>query len=166
MNTTNHRIYQLGQHHLYRISRFDNSLPQCQERFIDDHESHQVLNRIPRDTTNSKTNNLANRVFEIETIIFVDNSLVRRFNGSRRDLQKLILAIMNEVQLIYNFDSMKTRIRIIIKKIVYLDSNRDAPDSANGDIDQYLDNFCAWQKRLWQKSSKRSRWDHALMLTG
>ncbi|OTF81072.1 A disintegrin and metalloproteinase with thrombospondin motifs family protein, partial [Euroglyphus maynei] len=110
---------------------------------------------------------LPEKIYNIETIIFVDQTLIRNFDGARQELQKLILAIMNEVQLIYNFDTMKTRIRIVIKKIVYLDGNRnDVPNTADGDIDKYLDNFCAWQKRLWKRTAIESRWDHALMLTG
>lgn len=121
---------------------------------------HRTLRRrdISRDDIYSK-------VYTIETVIFADDSLLARFDGNKRELQKLILAIMNEVQLIYNFDSLKIRIRILIKQIVYLEG-KDVPDTADGDIDQYLDNFCAWQRRLWQKANKTARWDHALMLTG
>ena len=121
-----------------------------------------VQRRFRRDMSKA---DVYSKTFTIETIIFVDASLIARFNGNREELQKLIFAIMNEVQLIYNFDSLKIRIRILIKQIVYLE-NRDAPNTADGDIDLYLDNFCAWQKRLWLKANRTARWDHALMLTG
>lgn len=106
------------------------------------------------------------KTFTIETVIFVDRPLLERFNGDRHSLQRLILAIMNEVQLIFNFDSLRIRVRILIKAIRFLENGKEAPPTAEGDIDQYLDNFCAWQRRLWVGANRTARWDHALMLTG
>ncbi|KAF7491490.1 A disintegrin and metalloproteinase with thrombospondin motifs 2 [Sarcoptes scabiei] len=136
----------------------------------EDGKKSMIRFRFKRDDVdvNEKRTKKNKKVYNIETIIFVDRFLIDRFNGERKQLERLILTIMNEVQLIYNFDSLRTRIRILIKKIIYLDSSfsQDVPDTANGDIDLYLDNFCAWQKRLWRKANPNYRWDHALMLTG
>lgn len=153
------KIQKLDSHHLYRISMENSNM------------NRKLIIR-KRDTVKQQQigGNLPDKIYDIETIIFVDQSLIENFNGARQDLEKLILAIMNEVQLIYNFDTMKTKIRIVIKKIVYLDRNNQndvgVPNTADGDIDQYLDNFCAWQKRLWKRTAVNQRWDHALMLTG
>ncbi|XP_054162351.1 A disintegrin and metalloproteinase with thrombospondin motifs adt-2-like [Oppia nitens] len=102
----------------------------------------------------------------IETAIFVDKHLLNKYSGMRSELIRQILAIMNEVQLIYNFKSMKTRIKIVIVKLVFLSQPDSGPDTANGDIDQYLDNFCNWQTKKWRQQNSSHRWDHALMLTG
>ncbi|KAH7638453.1 a disintegrin and metalloproteinase with thrombospondin motifs family protein [Dermatophagoides farinae] len=153
------KIQKFDSHHLYRISMENSNM------------NRKLIIR-KRDTVKQQQigGNLPDKIYDIETIIFVDQSLIENFNGARQDLEKLILAIMNEVQLIYNFDTMKTKIRIVIKKIVYLDRNNQndvgVPNTADGDIDQYLDNFCAWQKRLWKRTAVNQRWDHALMLTG
>ena len=61
---------------------------------------------------------------------------------------------------------MKTRIKIVIAKLVFLDQSDNGPDNADGDIDQYLDNFCSWQAKKWRAEEADKRWDHALMLTG
>src|SRR6218665_2885230 len=131
---------------------------------VDDEHVPKIRTRRAISTNN---HDIYSRIFTIETIIFVDHSLIQKFNGNVREVERVVLAIMNEVQMIYNFDSMKIRIRILIKKIVYLDqASRDIPSPAGGDIDLYLDNFCAWQKRLWNRANSTMKWDHALMLTG
>lgn len=168
----NRSIVNLNSHYFLRLSTANEST----KTFVNGHNGNTInipamvireKHRKRRQTNGNMGNrNLNGKVYSIETIIFVDKTLIRRFNGARPELQKLILAIMNEVQLIYNFDSLKTRIRIVIKKIVYLDDNHDSPNTANGDIDLYLDNFCAWQKRLWKRTEKGARWDHALLMTG
>lgn len=108
----------------------------------------------------------ASDIKTIETAIYIDKELLQRFSGDKAALTRLVLAIMNEVQLIYNYKSMKTKIKIVITKLVFLNSSSDAPKNASGDIDQYLDNFCAWQAKKLRKESSSKRWDHALMLTG
>lgn len=90
--------------------------------------------------------------------------LAKRFEGRFDELKRLIMAIMNEVQLIYEYSSMKTRIKIVIAKFEVL--NGHGPRNADGDIDRYLDNFCAWQAHRLRQESWQTRWDHALMLTG
>ncbi|KAH9421106.1 hypothetical protein DERP_010044, partial [Dermatophagoides pteronyssinus] len=169
------KMKKFDSHYLYRFSidtdKSWNIVKKADpEKLIDliDQATTTITKRdIHSDINEDQGKNLPDKIYNIETIIFVDQTLIRNFNGARKELEKLILAIMNEVQLIYNFDTMKTRIRIVIKKIVYLDDKKtDIPNTADGDIDQYLDNFCAWQKRLLKRTEINSRWDHALMLTG
>lgn len=169
------KMKKFDSHYLYRFSidtdKSWNIVKKADpEKLIDliDQATTTITKRdIHSDINEDQGKNLPDKIYNIETIIFVDQTLIRNFNGARKELEKLILAIMNEVQLIYNFDTMKTRIRIVIKKIVYLDDRKtDIPNTADGDIDQYLDNFCAWQKRLLKRTEINSRWDHALMLTG
>jgi hypothetical protein len=38
---------------------------------------------------------------------------------------------------------MKTRIKIVITKLVFLKDGENAPNNGKGDIDEYLDNLCA-----------------------
>lgn len=148
--------------HLHIQTRSNQFESECTEKYI----PTQRLYRRIRDTTKAAKKRTSNKVYDIETIIFVDKALTRKYSHNMKELEKFIYALMNEVQLIYNFDTMKTRIRILIKKIEYLVENQKAPNTGGGDIDQYLDNFCLWQKRLLRMANKSSRWDHALMLTG
>lgn len=106
------------------------------------------------------------RVKTIETAIFVDHHLKSRFEGRLQDLKRLVLATMNEVQLIYNYQSMKIPIRIVITKFEILKDPKEGPNNADGDIDKYLDNFCSWQARKYRAANQSSRWDHSLLLTG
>ncbi|RWS03174.1 disintegrin and metalloproteinase with thrombospondin motifs 7-like protein 1 [Dinothrombium tinctorium] len=61
---------------------------------------------------------------------------------------------------------MKTPLKIVIVRYEVLSSSQNAPDNAGGDIDKYLDNFCAWQEKRLKQETRSKRWDHAIMLTG
>lgn len=102
----------------------------------------------------------------IETAIFVDHHLKQRFANRLNDLKRLVMAVMNEVQLIYNYKTMKIPIRIVIVRFEILESPEINPDTAGGDIDRYLDNFCSWQAVKLRSMTANARWDHALLLTG
>lgn len=96
----------------------------------------------------------------------MDQYLNQRFHGRLADLKRLVMATMNEVQLIYNYRTMKTQIKIVIVKFEVLQGAEYGPDNAGGDIDKYLDNFCSWQARKFRSATADAKWDHALMLTG
>lgn len=102
----------------------------------------------------------------IETAIFVDHHLKQRFANRLNDLKRLVMAVMNEVQLIYNYKTMKIPIRIVIVRFEVLEAPEVSPDTASGDIDRYLDNFCSWQAVKLRNLATNARWDHALLLTG
>ena len=103
----------------------------------------------------------------IETAVFIDRFLAAKFQNRMSELRKLVLTIMHQVQLIYNYSSMKTKVRIVIVKYEVLSSASTSPNPADGDIDKYLDNFCAWQARRFRTQNwSHEKWDHALMLTG
>lgn len=106
------------------------------------------------------------RMRTIETAIFVDSHLKQRFQNRLQDLKRLVMATMNEVQLIYNYQSMRIPVRIVISRLEILQRPEDGPNNAGGDIDRYLDNFCTWQAKRHRAMAADGRWDHALMLTG
>ena len=106
------------------------------------------------------------RVRTIETAIFVDSHLKTRFQSRINDLKRLVMATMNEVQLIYNYQSMRIPVRIVISRLEILHRPEDGPSNSGGDIDRYLDNFCSWQAKRYRSMASDNRWDHALMLTG
>lgn len=108
----------------------------------------------------------ANKQRTIETAIFVDHYLEQRFTNRLNDLKRLVMSVMNEVQLIYNYKTMKIPIRIIIVRFEILKAPEISPDTAGGDIDRYLDNFCSWQAVKLRSLAANARWDHALLLTG
>jgi len=99
----------------------------------------------------------------IETAVFIDKHLVERFFGQLDKLKDFVITIISKVQLIYNYSSMKTRIKIVLVKYEIVD--KDAPDTANGNVEEYLNNFCLWQRKHKFKNWI-NKWDHAILLTG
>lgn len=108
---------------------------------------------------------ISEKMRTIETAVFVDRFLASKFQNRMNDLKNLVKTIMHQVQIIYNYSSMKTKIKIVIVRYEVLNSAGSSPNHADGDIDKYLDNFCAWQSRRY-RTRTRDSWDHAIMLTG
>lgn len=108
----------------------------------------------------------------IETAVFIDQALDSKFNGMSGglvDLNKLVLSIMNQVQYLFMYSSMKVPIKIKLVLVEHLkESERHGipvPKAERGDIDAYLSNFCNWQYSRLQQN-KRLWWDHAILLSG
>lgn len=129
-------------------------------------EENMIPDKGPPHNRIKRQANSAQRPYTIETAIFVDSHLKQRFQNRLHDLQRLVLSIMHEVQLIYNYQSMKVPIKIVVARYEVLDKADNGPNTAGGDIDRYLDNFCSWQARKFRTANSDNRWDHALMLTG
>lgn len=109
----------------------------------------------------------------IETAVFLDQALDNRFNGLSNglvELNKLVLTIMNQVQRLFRYSSMRVPIKISLVLIEHIKDSEKftgiaTPSPEGGDIDAYLSNFCNWQQtRLDQ--DKRLWWDHAILLSG
>lgn len=108
----------------------------------------------------------------IETAVFIDQALDNKFNGLSNglvELNKLVQTIMNQVQYLFKYSSLKVPIRIKLVLVEHLrESERrgySSPNSARGDIDAYLTNFCNWQQTRLE-SDRRLWWDHAILLSG
>jgi hypothetical protein len=130
--------------------------------FADSRKKHARFRRqVPKQSM------LGNQLVKtIETAIFVDSHLKTRFQNRINDLKRLVMATMNEVQLIYNYQSLRIPVRIVISRLEILNRPEDGPNNSGGDIDRYLDNFCSWQAKRHRSMASNNRWDHALMLTG
>ncbi|GIY11608.1 a disintegrin and metalloproteinase with thrombospondin motifs adt-1 [Caerostris darwini] len=106
----------------------------------------------------------------IETAIYVDYPLYHKLSVKKQqsveEMQNTVLAILNEVQLIYNYQSLNTKFKIVVVKLDILTEGEEGPDAADGDIDLYLDNFCSWQSSKNPPINSELHWDHALMLSG
>uniref|UniRef100_A0A224XGC5 Putative metalloprotease n=1 Tax=Megacormus gertschi TaxID=1843536 RepID=A0A224XGC5_9SCOR len=123
----------------------------------DENEISEASYRVKRSERNAYT---------IEAAVFVDKHLYRSYakhspSKTQSYATQMVYTIMNQVQLIYKYRSMRTNVNIAIVKLEFLQNNRDAPQSSDGNIDRYLDEFCTWQG----KRSDRN-WDHAILLTG
>lgn len=131
--------------------------------------------RVSQDCTKSRlgSEDCPQPVKTIETAVFLDQELDNKFNGMSNglvELNKLVLTIMNQVQHLFRYSSMKVPIKI---KLVLVEHLRDSekrgggrmPNSERGDIDAYLANFCNWQQRRLDRE-KRLWWDHAILLSG
>lgn len=108
----------------------------------------------------------------IETAVFIDQALDNKFNGLSNglvELNKLVLTIMNQVQHLFRYSSLKVPIRIKLVLVEHMrDSERQgiaAPNPERGDIDAYLSNFCNWQQARLERE-RRIWWDHAILLSG
>lgn len=108
----------------------------------------------------------------IETAVFIDQALDGKFDGLSGglvDLNKLVLSIMNQVQYLFKYSSLKIPIKIKLVLIEHLKdierSGNQVPRTERGDIDAYLSNFCNWQYDRLQQN-KRLWWDHAILLSG
>lgn len=104
--------------------------------------------------------------------MFIDQALDNKFNGLSNglvELNKLVQTIMNQVQYLFKYSSLKVPIRIKLVLVEHLrESERrgySSPNSARGDIDAYLTNFCNWQQTRLE-SDRRLWWDHAILLSG
>ncbi|OQR66332.1 A disintegrin and metalloproteinase with thrombospondin motifs 18-like, partial [Tropilaelaps mercedesae] len=108
----------------------------------------------------------------IETGIFVDRHMFDAVEKTKppdtvRAIVNIVMAILHQVQLIYEYQSMKAYdFKLIIVKFEILRNTRTSPNTAGGNIDRYLDSFCAWQCKKLHSLGSRDRWDHAIMLTG
>ncbi|XP_047478606.1 A disintegrin and metalloproteinase with thrombospondin motifs adt-1-like isoform X2 [Penaeus chinensis] len=107
----------------------------------------------------------------IETAVFVDKDLYRHMQDNfPRDTEdqvlKVVLAMVNAVQLLYNDDTLGHRIKFVLKRLEIL--YKDPTDLHRPyDIDNLLTNFCSWQrKENPPRDSDPLHWDHALILTG
>lgn len=146
----------------------------------------------------SRITTRAVNVKTIETAIFADRALDQKFNGRGGliDLNKLIMTIMNQVQLIFSFRSMRTPIKINIVRIEHLKDMPDPPSTENGtnSINCRYNHFrlvlfkvvyynviftCSFPGDIdgylssfckWQYNmllkDKNLAWDHAILLTG
>ncbi|KAG8196496.1 hypothetical protein JTE90_012312 [Oedothorax gibbosus] len=125
--------------------------------------------RVKRDEPrSSERDSIGHKV--IETAVYVDFPLYQKLSVKKKqtmeEIQDTVLAILNQVQLIYNYQTLKTKFKIVVVKLEILSEGKEAPDAADGDIDAYLDNFCSWQSQKNPTLTSELHWDHALMLTG
>ena len=72
---------------------------------------------------------------------------------------------MHQAQLILQFSSMKSNIKIVITKLVILKHPRESP-TIDYEIKKYLLNFCSWQLKKRPPNDAKDHWDYAIMLTG
>ncbi|XP_050716761.1 A disintegrin and metalloproteinase with thrombospondin motifs adt-2-like [Eriocheir sinensis] len=106
----------------------------------------------------------------IETAVFVDDEMVtfikERYENQdvKETITDTVFAIMNGVALMYQAPSLEQHLIITVVKLEIIEDSKRGPSKANGNIQQYLNNFCSWQKN--QKGKMQENWDHALMLSG
>ncbi|XP_017868693.1 PREDICTED: A disintegrin and metalloproteinase with thrombospondin motifs 16 [Drosophila arizonae] len=107
----------------------------------------------------------------IETAIFVDSDLYRHMGknyptNTENELMRFVLAMINGVQLLYHHDTLGRRINFVLKRLEILP--KDTPGLfRSSDIDNYLSNFCLWQRNLNPPlDADILHYDHAVILTG
>ncbi|XP_076052943.1 uncharacterized protein LOC143032309 [Oratosquilla oratoria] len=107
----------------------------------------------------------------IEIAVFVDSDLFNHMkenfpHKTKDQVIKVVLAMINAVQLLYNDPSLGHNVKFVLKRLEIL--HKDPEDLQRPyDIDLYLTNFCEWQRKVNPSSDLDPiHWDHALMLTG
>ncbi|XP_071514817.1 A disintegrin and metalloproteinase with thrombospondin motifs adt-1-like isoform X2 [Panulirus ornatus] len=107
----------------------------------------------------------------IETAVFVDVDLYRHMRenfptDTEEQVLKVVLAMVNAVQLLYNDESLGHRVKFVLKRLEILYSDPRGLHRPY-DIDDFLTNFCTWQRQENpQEDTDPLHWDHALILTG
>ncbi|XP_022657909.1 A disintegrin and metalloproteinase with thrombospondin motifs adt-1-like isoform X4 [Varroa destructor] len=108
----------------------------------------------------------------IETGIFVDRHMFDAVEKTKPPntvgaIVNIVMAILHQVQLIYEYQSMTAYdFKIIVVKFEILRNTKTSPNTGSGNIDRYLDSFCAWQCKRLPATGSKDHWDHAILLTG
>ncbi|KAJ9585414.1 hypothetical protein L9F63_002797, partial [Diploptera punctata] len=107
----------------------------------------------------------------VETAVFVDKDLFHHMalnfpTDTERELVRVVLAMINAVQLLYHDPSLGRQVNFVLKRleILHVDpANLQRPH----DIDRFLSSFCTWQRgENPPGDADPLHWDHALILTG
>ncbi|XP_042215106.1 A disintegrin and metalloproteinase with thrombospondin motifs 16-like isoform X2 [Homarus americanus] len=111
-----------------------------------------------------------NTSYTVELAVFMDLGLFsyvkKRYPNSNtnKKLIEIVMTLINAVHRLYSDPSLgDAKIGMLVKRVEVLGSNK--PNSAKGDIYEYLKNFCRWQAKLNPRTTSKS-WDHALLLSG
>lgn len=113
----------------------------------------------------------------IEIAVFVDDEVYRKTKMDTNvedpieEIQNLVFAYMNSVQLLYQSQHLDTKFRIILVRLEIFKSSLSTLDKKDGNIEDYLESFCTWQSKAnpeyWNSLSQvPDHWDHGLLLTG
>ncbi|GIY27292.1 a disintegrin and metalloproteinase with thrombospondin motifs adt-1 [Caerostris extrusa] len=81
-------------------------------------------------------------------------------------MQNTVLAILNEVQLIYNYQSLKTKFKIVVVKLDILTEGEEGLMLQMATLIYIWITFCSWQSSKNPPINSELHWDHALMLSG
>ncbi|KAK3854247.1 hypothetical protein Pcinc_039261, partial [Petrolisthes cinctipes] len=107
----------------------------------------------------------------IETSVFVDQDLYRHMLGNfptdtKDQVLKVVLAMVNAMQLLYNDASLGHQVKFVLKRLEILYQDPSGLQRSH-DIDHFLTNFCTWQREQNPaQDTDPLHWDHALILTG
>nr|CAD7443291.1 unnamed protein product [Timema bartmani] len=107
----------------------------------------------------------------VETAVFVDKDLFRHMalnfpTDTERELIRVVLAMINAVQLLYHDPSLGRQVNFVLKRVEILHADPTSLQRPH-DIDRFLSSFCTWQHgEDPQGDSDPLHWDHALILTG
>ena len=117
----------------------------------------------------------------IELAVFVDDDLYAKTTGGGvggqaaavARIEEFVFAYLNAVQLLYQSDKLRTKLKIVLVRLEVLTTPAWDMDKSGGKIEAYLDSFCGWQKKnnpginlLDPDKQNADHWDHGLMLTG
>ncbi|XP_065338554.1 A disintegrin and metalloproteinase with thrombospondin motifs adt-2-like isoform X2 [Cloeon dipterum] len=107
----------------------------------------------------------------VELAVFVDRDLFRHMavnfpRDTEREVTRVVLAMINAVQLLYHDASLGRAVTFVLKRLEVLHAE-PAGLTRSHDIDRFLSSFCKWQ-RLENPAldSDPLHWDHAVLLTG
>ncbi|XP_059477396.1 A disintegrin and metalloproteinase with thrombospondin motifs adt-1-like [Neocloeon triangulifer] len=107
----------------------------------------------------------------VELAVFVDRDLFRHMavnfpRDTEREVTRVVLAMVNAVQLLYQDASLGRAVTFVLKRLEVLHAE-PAGLTRSHDIDRFLSSFCKWQ-RLENPplDADPLHWDHAVLLTG
>ncbi|PNF35840.1 hypothetical protein B7P43_G09399 [Cryptotermes secundus] len=107
----------------------------------------------------------------VETAVFIDKDLYQHMalnfpTDTERELVRVVLAMINAVQLLYHDPSLGRQVNFVLKRLEILHVDPVSLQRPH-DIDRFLSSFCTWQRgENPPADSDPLHWDHALILTG
>ncbi|XP_069681720.1 A disintegrin and metalloproteinase with thrombospondin motifs adt-1-like isoform X2 [Periplaneta americana] len=107
----------------------------------------------------------------VETAVFIDEDLFQHMalnfpQDTERELVRVVLAMINAVQLLYHDPSLGRQVNFVLKRLEILHVDPTSLQRPH-DIDRFLSSFCTWQRsENPPRDSDPLHWDHALILTG
>uniref|UniRef100_T1J9R7 Peptidase M12B domain-containing protein n=1 Tax=Strigamia maritima TaxID=126957 RepID=T1J9R7_STRMM len=134
-------------------------------------ECGHTYSNLTREKRSFHTSYSSSNQLSIETAVFVDKDMYNLMKTSfpadpEHGVMEVVLAMINAAELLFQAESLETNIKLTLVQLEIQKTEFEGlKRSAN--IDEYLKNFCSWQKKINPNNDDDPlHWDHALLLTG
>ena len=140
---------------------------------VEDRPTVRLRRDVPRDKRETTSQ------LYIELCVFVDDKMYASVENNKAAgedtlvrIQDIVFAYLNAVQIMYKSSRLSNPLNLVLVRLDILQSPDTSLNTHGGEIESYLESFCAWQKGKNPGGSgsgdlsSDEHWDHALLLTG